>query len=73
LTAGEPRLDARSGVWRVPALLAYPRIGPVGQVGEIVVSGYTKEILSATSREEMLAAARQLYEKRRELIESPVL
>ncbi len=49
LTAGDPQLDARAGVWRVPVLLAYPTLGPAGEVGEIIVSGQTGRA-SATGR-----------------------
>ena len=72
LTAGDPRLDAQAGAWRVPVLLAYPIIGVVGEVGEIIVSGQTEEILSHTPVDEMLARARALYEQHREQIEAPV-
>lgn len=72
LTAGDPQLDAQVGVWRVPVLLAYPTIGPVGEVGEVVVSGQAEEVLSHTPVDEMLARARALYEQHREQIEAPV-
>ena len=29
--ASSPKLDGAANVWRVPVLLAYPIIGPVGQ------------------------------------------
>ena len=72
ITAGDPRLDSQAGVWRVPVLLAYPIIGSVGEVGEIIVSGQTEEVLSHTPVEEMLARARALYEQHRDEIEAPV-
>jgi len=72
LTAGDPQLDTQAGTWRVPVLLAYPLIGPVGEVGEVVVSNQTGEILSHTPVGEMLARARALYEQHREQIEAPV-
>jgi hypothetical protein len=72
LAAGDPRLDSQAGVWRVPVLLAYPIIGSVGEVGEVMVSGQTGEILSHTTVDEMLARARALYERHREQIEAPV-
>ena len=72
LTAGDPQLDAQAGIWRVPVLLAYPIIGPVGEVGEVVVSSQAEEILSHTPVDEMLARARALYEQRREQIEAPL-
>ena len=67
-----PTLDAAANVWRVPVLLAYPIIGPVGQTGEILVSATSEEIVSYTPLEEMKAAARSLYENNRDAIEAPV-
>ena len=72
ITAGDPQLDAQAGVWRVPVLLAYPVIGSVGEIGEIIINGQTEEILSHTPVMEMLARARALYEQHREQIEAPV-
>ena|SRR5207237_105109 len=72
LTAGDPQLDTQAGVWHIPVLLAYPVIGSVGEVGEVIVSGQTEEILSHTPVPEMLARARALYEQHREQIEAPV-
>jgi hypothetical protein len=73
LTAGEPRLDADAEVWRVPVLLAYPVIGPVGRAGEILVSAQAEEIVSYTPVDEILANARALYEQHREAIEAIAL
>jgi hypothetical protein len=52
-------------------LLAYPVIGSVGEVGEIIVSGQTEEILSHTSIDEMLARARALFDQHRDEIQAP--
>jgi hypothetical protein len=70
--ASSPTLDGAANVWRVPVLLAYPIIGPVGQTGEILVSATSEQIVSYTSLEEMKAAARILYENNRDAIEAPV-
>lgn len=72
LTPGDPQLDTRAGVWRVPVLLAYPILGVVGEVGEVVVGGQTEEIISHTPVSEMLARARTLYEQHANAIEAPV-
>lgn len=71
--AGEPRRDAEGGVWRVPVLLSYIGTGPLGEVGEIVVSADAGEVVSFTPLEEMKSRARGLYEQHRESIEAPVL
>jgi hypothetical protein len=69
---GPPHLDLPARVWRVPVLLAYPIIGPVGQTGEILVSVTAEEVVSSTPIEEMKVAARTLYEQHRNAIEAPV-
>lgn len=70
--AAEPSFDAIAQVWRVPVLLAYAIIGPVGQTGEITVSASEEKIVAYTPLEEMKAAARALYQQHREKIEAPV-
>ncbi len=67
-----PTFDSNARVWRVPVLLAYPIIGPVGQTGEILVSETSEEIVSFTPLAEMKAAALKLYEQHRDAIEAPV-
>ncbi len=69
-TAGEPSFSPDTGVWHVPVVLSYPVVGPVGQVGELRVSATSEEVLSHTPINEMLAAARLLYEQHRERIEA---
>ena len=70
--ASSPKLDIAAKVWRVPILLAYPIIGPVGQTGEILVNETTEEIISYTPLEQMKATARRLYEENRDPIEASV-
>lgn len=70
LTAGEPQFDKETEVWRVPVLLAYPLIGPIGKAGEIFVSAHSVEIVSHTPLNEMMFRARTLYEQHRESIEA---
>jgi hypothetical protein len=70
--AAPPSLDLPARVWRVPVLLAYPIIGPVGQTGEILVSVTAAAVVSYTSIEEMKVAARALYEQHRNAIEASV-
>jgi hypothetical protein len=66
--ASSPKLDVSASVWRVPILLAYPFIGPVGQTGEILVNAESEEIVSYTPLDEMKAAARRLYDQHRDAI-----
>jgi hypothetical protein len=70
--AAPPSLDLPAQVWRVPVLLAYPIIGPVGQTGEILVSVTAAEVVSHTSIEEMKVAARAPYEQHCNAIEASV-
>ena len=72
-TAGSAHLDRTINVWRVPILLAYPAIGPVGQVGEVIIDAASEELLSCTPVDEMKAVAQTLYEKHRDEIEAQVL
>ena len=68
--AVEPQLDATTKAWRLKVVLSYPFIGPVGEVGEIVVSAFSEEVLSHTPLPEMRERARQCYEQNREAIQS---
>ncbi len=71
--ATNPSLDESANLWRVSVVLSYPGIGPVGEVGEILVSGADEKVLSHTLFEEMRAKALKLYEQHRDAIEAPVL
>ncbi|MGH9942308.1 MAG: hypothetical protein ACRD9R_08120 [Pyrinomonadaceae bacterium] len=70
--AVRPQLDEGGDVWRVPVVLTYAIAGPIGEVGEIVVSAGSEEIVSHTPIEEMKERARALYEQHREQIEAPL-
>ena len=70
--AVRPHLDEGGEVWRVPVVLTYAVVGPVGEVGEVVVSAAGEEIVSHTPVEEMKERARALYNQHREQIEAPL-
>jgi hypothetical protein len=70
-TASRPHLDHVREAWRVPVVLAYAVIGPVGHVGEIIVSATSGEIISHTAFEDMKATALALYQEHRNEIEAP--
>jgi hypothetical protein len=72
-STGAPRFDKAAGVWRIPVILAYPRIGPVGEVGELTVDDSTKDVISHTPFEEMTTRALAIYEQRCEEIEATFL
>lgn len=68
--ATSPHFDTPGNMWRVRVILAYPFIGSVGEVGEIVVSATSEEIISHTPLDEMMSRARRLYEQHCESIEA---
>jgi hypothetical protein len=70
--AVRPQLDEGGDVWRVPVVLTYAFVGPVGEAGVVLVSAVTEEIVSHTPFEEMKERARALYEQHREQIEAPL-
>jgi hypothetical protein len=72
ISASTPILDGDSQVWRVPVILAYPQLGVIGRVGEIVVSTVKLEVLSATPVEEILTVSRALAEQHQDAIEAPL-
>ena len=72
LTAGDAWFDHAINAWRVPVVLAYPFTGPVGQVGEVLISA-ALQVLSHTPATEMMTAARGLYELHRDAIEAAFL
>ena len=66
----QARFDLTNDNWRVLVILAYPVIGSIGKVGEVVVSGETEEILSYTRLEEMKRVAQELYQAHQSDIEA---
>ena len=60
--------DARA--WHCAVGVAYPGIGEIGEVGEIIVGAHAAEVLSHTPVNEMRRRARLLYEQHREGIEA---
>jgi hypothetical protein len=72
ISASEPALDEAAQAWHVPVILAYPHLGVLGQIGEVVVSAITTEVISSTALEDMLTAAQLLAEQHRDAIEAPL-
>jgi hypothetical protein len=67
-----PSLRADCQEWQVAVVLSYPRLGVLGQVGQITVSATTGEVLAFTPVEEIRAAALSLAERHRDAIQAPV-
>jgi hypothetical protein len=70
--ACRPELDSDRNVWRLPVVLTYAIIGPVGEVGEITLSASSEEIISHTAFDEMITRAQALYDQHRDAIEAPL-
>ena len=71
--ADDPLLEDATKVWRVPVVLAYPGIGPVGQTGEILVSATSGQVISSTPLSEMKDTGKVLIERHRDAIEAAFL
>jgi hypothetical protein len=56
----------------VPIIPAYPQLGVLGQVGEVIVSATATEVISSTPVEDILTAAQLLAEQHRDAIEAPL-
>ena len=72
-TALEPKRMAAGDIWCVPVGLAYPNIGIIGQVGEVLVSAFSGGIISASRPEVMKAIAMTYYAKREDDIKAAFL
>jgi hypothetical protein len=68
-TADHPELVTEVE-WRVPVVLAYPHVGSLGEVGEVMVSTVSEEILDHTPLELMKQAGLRLYGLNRHTIEA---
>ncbi|MBA3921606.1 MAG: hypothetical protein H0X31_07850 [Nostocaceae cyanobacterium] len=69
-TADQAQLSITGEVWQVPVILAYPMIGSLGQVGEVLVSTSTEAILRHTPFEEIKQTGQRLYEANRDAIQT---
>ncbi|WP_017327828.1 hypothetical protein [Synechococcus sp. PCC 7336] len=65
-TADLARQSDAKDVWLVPVILAYPFIGSLGKVGEILVGTSSAEIVSYTSTEKMKQVGQSIYEARQD-------
>lgn len=70
LCAGVPR---REGERWIVAVLYSPGVGPMGEVGLIVVDSLTGEVLGSTPRDEVLEGARKLAREKRNEIQAAFL
>jgi hypothetical protein len=63
--AGQPSLDVKADVWRIPILFLYPQEGPIGEAGEAAVDALTGEVCSRPAISEIKRRAMQLFEEKR--------
>jgi len=68
-TADQPQLSA-DDLWHVPVILAYPFVGALGAVGEILISADSETAISHTPLDEMKERAQRLYDVHRDEIEA---
>lgn len=61
-TADQAQLTVTGDVWQVPVILAYPFIGSLGQVGEILISIASEIVVFHSPLDEMKQAGQRLYE-----------
>jgi hypothetical protein len=72
-TAVEAKPIAGGDIWCVAVGLAYPQIGVIGTVGEVLVSAFSGGIISATPPNVMKMAGMQCYAAREHEIKSAFL
>jgi hypothetical protein len=71
--AGIPEYEPSLPGWRIPVWLSYPRLEPLGPVGELIINESSGSVRSHTPIEEMKECALKLYEHHRERIEAALL
>lgn len=72
-TAERAQLSDTNTIWHVPVILAYPLIGSLGQVGEVLVDTASEVIVFHTSFVEMKQAGQRLYEAQSDEIQAAFL
>jgi hypothetical protein len=55
--------------WRVPVILAYPIVGPIGEVGEILIDAVQAQVIRHTPLAAMKQLGMELYIARQDEIE----
>jgi hypothetical protein len=57
-------------IWHVPVILAYPIVGSIGEVGELLIDAIQSEVVSHTPLEAMKQCGMKLYTARQDEIEA---
>ena len=71
LAAGIPEYEQALQGWRIPVWLSYPRLEPLGPVGELIIDEATGDVREHTPIGELKERAISLYEEHRDEIEGP--
>jgi hypothetical protein len=69
-TADQPQLSSTDALWHVPVILAYPFVGSLGTVGEILISADAEAVVSHTTLDDMRERAQRLYDAHRDCVEA---
>jgi hypothetical protein len=69
-TADQPQLSSTAALWHMPVILAYPFVGSIGEVGEILINADAEAVVSHTPLDEMKEKAQRLYDAHRDEIEA---
>lgn len=72
-TALAPRLIAGGDIWSVPVGLTYPRIGLISEVGEVLISAFSRGIISATRPETIKLVGAKCYQEQESAIQAAFL
>jgi hypothetical protein len=72
-TADQAQFDPHDACWHVPVILAYPGVGALGTVGEILIAAHTETMIAHTPFEEMRQRAQCLYDAHRDAIDAAFL
>ena len=68
--ADQASFDSTDQLWHISVLLAYPVVGAVGRVGEVLIDDETTKVVSHTTMEIMKQQAAKLYQTHRNEIEA---
>ena len=72
-TAEQAMFEPTQNVWRVPVVLAYPNLGVLGRVGEVLVSPVSEEIIAHTPFPQMKQEGQSLARQHSDEIQTAFL
>lgn len=69
-TALEPQLIAGGDIWSVSVGLVYPQTGVLAEVGEVLISAFSRGIISATQPEVMKSVGMSHYQEQENAVKA---